>query len=70
MVQWRAGQDDSRDFFGKMLRGCRFKEYSFEEFNRRIVEEFNVELIPMMDGWFKGKKASPDTCSPQLEPLR
>ncbi len=55
MVQWRAGQDEFEGFLREMLRECRFKNIPFEEFNRRIVEEFNVELIPMMDGWFKEK---------------
>ncbi len=53
MVQWQAGQEEFEDFLRLMLREWRFRNIPFEEFDNRISEEFEVELIPMMDGWFK-----------------
>ncbi|WP_372931735.1 golvesin C-terminal-like domain-containing protein [Mariniphaga sediminis] len=56
MVQWKAGQEEFEDFLRDLLRQYRFKNISFETFDQKIKEKFGIELIPMMDNWFKEKK--------------
>lgn len=53
MIQWKAGQEEFKDFLSAILRENKFKNISFEVFNQRINDEFGIELIPMMDEWFK-----------------
>ena len=55
MVQWKAGQEEFEDFLRKILNEYKFKNISFEEFDQRINEEFDLELIPIMDDWFMAK---------------
>lgn len=53
MVQWKAGQEEFEEYLREILREYRFKNITFEQFDQRINEQFGVELIPMMDDWFK-----------------
>jgi hypothetical protein len=55
IIQWKAGQEEFENFMLNMLRECRFKNISFEQFDRRINEKFGIELIPIMDEWFLAK---------------
>ncbi|SHF44261.1 ABC-type transport system involved in multi-copper enzyme maturation, permease component [Mariniphaga anaerophila] len=55
MVQWTAGQDEFEEFLRKVLMEYRFKNITFEQFDQTIKEKFDIELIPMMDEWFKAK---------------
>lgn len=55
MVEWRAGPEPFEEFLRQVLTECRFKNISFEQFDERIKQEFDVELLPMMDDWFKAK---------------
>ena len=55
MVQWKAGQNEFETFLQKMLNEYKFKNITFEEFDHQIEQEFGIELIPMMDEWFKAK---------------
>jgi len=55
MVEWKAGQEEFEDFLRNVLIECRFKNITFEQFDERIKNEFNIELSPMMDEWFKAK---------------
>lgn len=52
-VQWKAGQDVFEDFLRELLRKYRFRNISFEQFDKEIQERFDVELSPLMDNWFK-----------------
>lgn len=54
-VQYKAGEEEFAEFLKKILDENKFKNISFEEFDKRINEEFGIELIPMMDDWFKAK---------------
>lgn len=56
MVQYKAGEEEFKDFLTNILNESKFKNLSFEEFDQRIKEEFDLELIPMMDNWFKAKE--------------
>jgi len=53
MIQWKAGEDEFREFLKKILDENKFQNISFEEFDRQINEAFGIELTPMMDNWFK-----------------
>jgi hypothetical protein len=55
MVQWKAGQEEFEDFLREVLREYRFQNIDFEQFDQIINEKFDIQLIPMMDGWFKAK---------------
>lgn len=55
MVEWKAGQDQFLDFLNNMLSENRFRNISFEEFDKKISERFGIELVPMMDEWFRAK---------------
>ncbi len=56
MVQWKAGQEEFEDFLSRLLKACRFKNIPFGQFDRQIYEKFGVELIPVMEDWFKAKE--------------
>ncbi len=51
-IQWEAGQEEFEKFLRELLREYRFKNISFEQFDKQINEKFGVELIPIMDKWF------------------
>jgi len=55
MVQWKAGQEEFEDFLREVLREYRFQNIDFGQFDQIINEKFDVQLIPMMDDWFKTK---------------
>ena len=55
MVQWKAGQTEFEAFLQKVLNDYKFKNISFEEFDKRISDAFGIQLIPIMDQWFKAK---------------
>ncbi len=54
-VQYEAGIEEFQAFLQKVLKEYRFKNISFEDFDRRINDEFGIQLIPMMDDWFTAK---------------
>ncbi|MFV0269512.1 MAG: M1 family aminopeptidase [Draconibacterium sp.] len=55
MIQWKAGQQEFEDFLRKILAENKFKNISFEDFDRRINEAFGIQLVPIMDDWFKAR---------------
>ena len=55
MIEWKAGQEEFEDFLSKMLNENKFRNISFEEFDQQINSRFGIELVPMMDDWFKAK---------------
>ncbi|MCE4563727.1 hypothetical protein INQ51_05345 [Maribellus sp. CM-23] len=55
MIQWKAGQQEFEDFLRKVLAENKFKNISFEDFDRRINEAFGIQLVPIMDDWFKAR---------------
>ncbi|WP_297088809.1 hypothetical protein [uncultured Draconibacterium sp.] len=55
MIEWKAGQDEFQEFLRKLLVEYTHKNISFEVFSQKIYDEFNLELIPIMDEWFKAK---------------
>lgn len=55
MIEWKAGQEEFQDFLRKLLVEYTHRNISFEVFSQKIYDEFNLELIPLMDEWFKAK---------------
>ncbi|QGY44547.1 xanthan lyase [Maribellus comscasis] len=55
-IQYEAGMEEFAKFLQSVLKEYRFKNISFEDFDQRIKNEFGIELIPIMDDWFKAKE--------------
>ncbi|MCD6354040.1 MAG: hypothetical protein J7L95_00680, partial [Prolixibacteraceae bacterium] len=55
MIQWKAGQEEFQNFLKNLLTESKFKNISFEDFDQKINEKFGIQLIPIMDQWFKAK---------------
>lgn len=56
MIQWKAGQEEFEDFLSTMLNENKYTNITFEEFDKQINEAFEIELVPLMDDWFKAKE--------------
>ncbi len=54
-IQYEAGIEEFEAFLQKVLKEYQFKNITFEDFDQRIKKEFGIELIPVMDAWFKEK---------------
>jgi hypothetical protein len=55
MIEWKAGQEEFQTFLRNLLNEYTHKNITFEVFSQKIYEKFNLELIPLMDEWFKAK---------------
>jgi ABC-type transport system involved in multi-copper enzyme maturation permease subunit len=55
LIQWKAGQEEFEAFLRRLLSKSKFSNISFEEFDKQIYEAFGIELVPIMDDWFKAK---------------
>jgi ABC-type transport system involved in multi-copper enzyme maturation permease subunit len=55
MIQWKAGQEEFENFLRKILSDNKYTNITFEEFDEQIYEAFGIELVPIMDDWFKAK---------------
>ncbi len=55
MIQWKAGPEEFENFLRQLLNENKYKNISFQEFDRQIYEKFGIELVPLMDNWFKAK---------------
>jgi hypothetical protein len=55
MIEWKAGQEEFQSFLRNLLNEYTHKNITFEVFSQKIYEQFNLELIPLMDEWFKAK---------------
>lgn len=55
IIEWKAGQEEFQNFLRNLLNEYTHKNISFEVFSQKIYDEFNLELIPLMDEWFKAK---------------
>jgi len=56
MIQWKAGEEEFKDFLTNVLNENKFRNISFEEFDKKLNEQFGIELIPIMDKWFNTKE--------------
>ena len=55
IIEWKAGQEEFQSFLRNLLNEYTHKNITFEVFSQKIYEQFNLELIPLMDEWFKAK---------------
>jgi hypothetical protein len=55
MIEWKAGQEEFQNFLRSLLNEYTHKNITFEVFSQKIYEKFGLELIPLMDEWFKAK---------------
>ncbi|HRX10228.1 MAG TPA: hypothetical protein P5210_01200 [Draconibacterium sp.] len=55
MIEWKAGQEEFQAFLRGLLNDYTHRNISFEDFSQKIYDRFNLELIPLMDEWFKAK---------------
>jgi len=55
MIEWKAGQEEFQAFLRQLLNEYTYKNITFEVFSQKIYDEFNLEIIPLMDEWFKAK---------------
>ena len=55
IIEWKAGQEEFQNFLRDLLNEYTHKNISFEVFSQKIYDKFNLELIPLMDEWFKAK---------------
>ncbi len=53
MIEWKAGQEEFQAFLRSLLNEYTHKNITFEIFSQKIYERFGLELIPLMDEWFK-----------------
>ena len=55
LIEWKAGQKEFEDFLRKTLNDNKFKNIYFEDFDKMISDAFGIDLVPIMDQWFKEK---------------
>jgi hypothetical protein len=55
MIEMKAGQEEFQAFLRNLLNEYTHKNIPFEVFTQKIYEKFNIDIIPLMDEWFKAK---------------
>jgi hypothetical protein len=55
MIEMKAGQEEFQAFLRNLLNEYTHKNISFEVFSQKIYDSFNIDIIPLMDEWFKAK---------------
>lgn len=56
IIKRRAGEEAFDDFMFNFLKSIQFNSTTIEDFNERIQQEFNTDLLPYMDKWFNSKE--------------
>ncbi|HYQ59298.1 MAG TPA: hypothetical protein VEP89_18270 [Draconibacterium sp.] len=52
-IKLKAGDKEFEDFLHTTLDENKYKNIHFEDFDRKLAAEFGIELVPMMNDWFK-----------------
>lgn len=55
MIEWKAGTEEFQSFLMDLLKEYTYRNISFEDFSQKIYDRFKIEIIPLMDEWFKAK---------------
>jgi ABC-type transport system involved in multi-copper enzyme maturation permease subunit len=55
IIKRRTGDEAFDDFMFNFLKSIKFKGTTIEDFNARILAQFNTDLIPFMNDWFNSK---------------
>ena len=56
IIKTKATEDAFEDFLYRYLKGVKFSTSTIEDFNDAIQNEFGIDLIPYMEGWFSSKE--------------
>lgn len=56
IIKRKAGDEAFDDFMFNFLKSIKFKSTTIVDFNSRIQQQFNTDLLPYMDKWFNSKE--------------
>jgi len=56
IIKRKAGDDAFNDFMFNFLKSIKFNSTTIEDFNSRIEQQFNTDLLPYMEKWFRSKE--------------
>ncbi len=54
-IELKAGQEEFQAFLRKMLNEHLYQNITFSDFSQMIFDQFNIEILPMMEVWFNAK---------------
>jgi ABC-type transport system involved in multi-copper enzyme maturation permease subunit len=55
IIRRKTGDDAFDDFMFHFLKSIRFNSTTIEDFNQRVKQQFNIDLLPYMKNWFSSK---------------
>jgi hypothetical protein len=53
IIKRKAGDEAFNDFMFNFLKSIKFNSTTIEDFNSRIKQQFNTDLLPFMEKWFR-----------------
>ena len=56
IIKRKAGDEAFNDFMFNFLKSIKFNSTTMEDFNSRIKQQFNTDLLPYMEKWFRSKE--------------
>ena len=56
IIKRKTGDEAFDDFMFNFLKSIRFNSTTIEDFNERIKQQFNTDLLPYMEKWFSSKE--------------
>jgi ABC-type transport system involved in multi-copper enzyme maturation permease subunit len=56
IIKRKAGDEAFDDFMFNYLKSIRFNSSTIEDFNARIQQQFDTDLLPYMEKWFNSKE--------------
>ncbi|MFY9151785.1 MAG: hypothetical protein WAO52_07225 [Prolixibacteraceae bacterium] len=56
IIKRKAGDEAFNDFMFNFLKSIKFNSTTMTDFNNRIESEFNTDLMPYMEKWFRSKE--------------
>jgi ABC-type transport system involved in multi-copper enzyme maturation permease subunit len=56
IIKRKAGDEAFDDFMFNFLKSIKFNSTTIEDFNTRIQQQFNTDLLPYMGKWFSSKE--------------
>ncbi|HAH26113.1 MAG TPA: hypothetical protein DCL77_20520, partial [Prolixibacteraceae bacterium] len=56
IIKRKAGDEAFNDFMFNFLKSIKFNSTTIEDFNSRIKSQFNTDLMPFMEKWFRSKE--------------
>lgn len=56
IIKRKAGDEAFNDFMFNFLKSIKFNSTTMTDFNNRIEQEFNTDLMPYMEKWFRSKE--------------